>query len=816
MLQVPQQQPPHQPQLPLHQKLSETNAATSAATATAQAVLADADRVAAAASASTSQNAATTATTQANLATDRAGYAEEWAITAFETLVSAAAGGNQVDEYSALHWATVAEGFAGSVDSGLYGQLAQAEVVTGNWSLPAGATIDGITASNLVDKSATEIITGAWSHSSASFGNFKIKRSGTTSAAVKYENNNGIQGYIGFLDGGTFRVWDNVIGTVMSVTSAGAMTLASVAATGAVTGSNLNVSNWDTAFGWGDHAGLYLPIGGGTLTGNLNQNKSAASISNVFTVTNNTYDVDIQYVIGSTLTALMRWDSSANSFYWMDRDPSAVTQMALNLETGALQVTGAVTGSNLNVSDWDTAFGWGDHASGGYMDNNIGSSLVHDDVSGGNLDTLTAVADRGFYKWGATAPVTGSPGWTYGNMLMLRDPNQAIQIAWGSSTKGRLAVRRADSGTFYAWTEFAPLASPTFTGVPVTPRLDATSQYIEMRPTNAAGPSGIYFKNNAGAAQGYVYASGAGQFGLLHSGGGWAVQIASGSPNVSLLGTVTTTGAITEAGTSLASKYLGIAAQAADSALLGGIALKASGSVPSGQQVIQSHTNGYTYLGWINTTSGATTTDPTRIYCSSDAFIRYMTPANFIDFLQGEDWGFTTEVKFNTLSPQASVGFIGNYSDTGTSTWGGTIWAMDEAYNAAVGGANSANTGCYGIRWLRASHTSAQGPVGEGLYVYQNGNFKGGIGSVGIYSALALRVDGDFDLNGNIVGDGASTISGIETITVDSTGDITKSGHGNYLYHQSTTYDDDQEGGITFSTSAPSGGADGDIWFEYT
>lgn len=33
-----------------------------------------------------------------------------------------------------------------------------------------------------------------------------------------------------------------------------------------------------------------------------------------------------------------------------------------------LAVTGAVTGSNLNVSDWDTAFGWGDHDAVGYLD----------------------------------------------------------------------------------------------------------------------------------------------------------------------------------------------------------------------------------------------------------------------------------------------------------------------------------------------------------------------------------------------------------------------------------------------------------------
>jgi hypothetical protein len=33
--------------------------------------------------------------------------------------------------------------------------------------------------------------------------------------------------------------------------------------------SSTKVSNWDAAYGWGDHSGLYLPIGGGTLTGDL-------------------------------------------------------------------------------------------------------------------------------------------------------------------------------------------------------------------------------------------------------------------------------------------------------------------------------------------------------------------------------------------------------------------------------------------------------------------------------------------------------------------------------------------------------------------
>lgn len=66
-----------------------------------------------------------------------------------------------------------------------------------------------------------------------------------------------------------------------------------------------------------------------------------------------------------------------------------------------------------------------------------------------------------------------------------------------------------------------------------------------------------------------------------------------------------------------------------NAATLGGLALKSTNGTPSGSQVIRSHTNGYTYLGWINTPSGATTSTIDRIYASNDNFVRYVTPATF-------------------------------------------------------------------------------------------------------------------------------------------------------------------------------------------
>ena len=44
--------------------------------------------------------------------------------------------------------------------------------------------------------------------------------------------------------------------------------------------------------------------------------------------------------------------------------------------------SGAVTGSNLNVSNWDTAFGWGNHATEGYL-----TSVTFSDIDAGAVTT---------------------------------------------------------------------------------------------------------------------------------------------------------------------------------------------------------------------------------------------------------------------------------------------------------------------------------------------------------------------------------------------------------------------------------------------
>jgi len=84
------------------------------------------------------------------------------------------------------------------------------------------------------------------------------------------------------------------------------------------------------------------------------------------------------------------------------------------------------------------------------------------------------------------------------------------------------------------------------------------------------------------------------------------------------------------------------------------------------------------------------------------------------------------------------------------------------------------------------------------------------------YLSGSVPTFGTITTTGNITGDGATVISGIETVTIDATGDVTKTSHGNYLYHASTSYNADQNGQVTFGTGVASSGTTGDIHFQYT
>ena len=123
----------------------------------------------------------------------------------------------------------------------------------------------------------------------------------------------------------------------LSTTNTGVAVTGSLSATGAVSGSNINATNWDTAYSWGDHSGQgYLTSLGGAS--------------------------------GVTAGKITQWDTA---YGWGNHSGQYIlTTHAANSVTSAY------------VTNWNSAYGWGDHSTEGYIKSNVGSLTI-----GGNGTT---------------------------------------------------------------------------------------------------------------------------------------------------------------------------------------------------------------------------------------------------------------------------------------------------------------------------------------------------------------------------------------------------------------------------------------------
>ena len=107
--------------------------------------------------------------------------------------------------------------------------------------------------------------------------------------------------------------------------------------------------------------------------------------------------------------------------------------------------------------------------------------------------------------------------------------------------------------------------------------------------------------------------------------------------------------------------------------------------------------NGYTQLGWINTTSGATSSTINKIYCSQDDYIRYLTPANFISQLglwtSGND-GPSSGLDADTVDGIQASSFIRNDTSNSVTNYANKVTFFSNT-NAATTSGSQASLECY-------------------------------------------------------------------------------------------------------------------------
>lgn len=140
------------------------------------------------------------------------------------------------------------------------------------------------------------------------------------------------------------------------------------------------------------------------------------------------------------------------------------------------------------------------------------------------------------------------------------------------------------------------------------------------------------------------------------------------SPTITLTGDATGSVTLTDLGSGTLtvtvaddshshSNYLLTTGKAADSDLLDGLDLH-TGRNNEANKVVRTDGSGYIQAGWINTTSGATTSTISRIYASNDAYVRYVTPATF-----------RSQVTDGVYEPVHSHPYIGTSSTQGSQLY---------------------------------------------------------------------------------------------------------------------------------------------------
>jgi hypothetical protein len=248
---------------------------------------------------------------------------------------------------------------------------------------------------------------------------------------------------------------------------------------------NQNISNWNLAYGWGDHAtaGYLTSIGsdvnlaalqdGQTLRFNAATGKWINWTPNYLTSYTESDPVFLASPAGGiTGTNIANWNTAYN---WGN-----------HATVGYLTSLGDAAGvTSVKISNWDTAYGWGDHSVEGYL------------TSTGSIDTHTDVT--------ITTPASGEiltyNGATWVNSALVFDGPANVTISdtapgfptagdlWWESDKGRLKIYYNDTDTSQ-WVDASPPlqqdriastsapATATSTGVAGEIRYDADYVYI--------------------------------------------------------------------------------------------------------------------------------------------------------------------------------------------------------------------------------------------------------------------------------------------------------------------------------------------------
>ena len=331
------------------------------------------------------------------------------------------------------------------------GAVTTADVTVNDMIVNGNLTVVGTTTSNnqsTLNVAATEIVINDGQTGAPSLnGSLKIDRGSGTDTAIRWNEGTDIWEFTN--DGTTY----NPIPTNNNQLTNGAGYLTSYTETDPVFGAsvasgitNTNITNWNTAYGWGDHSTQgYLTaeadtlatitargatttqnveVGALTVNGNLTVTGTTTTIDtinvrvsdNEITLNNDvtttpTEDAGVEVERGLSTNVRIRWNETADRWTFtnngtnyfnlpvqvsdLSNDSGYITSYTETDPVFTASVAASITSTDL--SNWNGAYNWGDHSSAGYL-----TGLTSESISSLTDVNVTSVAANQLLKYNSS------------------------------------------------------------------------------------------------------------------------------------------------------------------------------------------------------------------------------------------------------------------------------------------------------------------------------------------------------------------------------------------------------------------------------
>lgn len=243
----------------------------------------------------------------------------------------------------------------------------------------------------------------------------------------------------------------------------------------------------------------------------------------------------------------------------------------------------------------------------------------------------------------------GNGSITVANSLPMTYPGSGVAVSTGTAWGTSLVAASANTASALVQRD----ASGNFSAGTITATLSGSATQVSNSLTLATSGTGLSGSAtfNGASAQTFTVTSNA-----TNANTASTIVARDASGNFSA-GTITAT----------------LSGTASNATTAGGLAVNSTGTNNVANQIMRTDSNGYANFGWINSVSGDNgTTTISRITASSDAYLRYYTPANFNKALNrsvfNRESSGGTMVAGNIYSIYTGGGALTMYLPTGANT----------------------------------------------------------------------------------------------------------------------------------------------------